>query len=239
MISEEEARRRGVHEDSTIADRNAFVQTMYQDFKVVDSGNPLVNHIVAEHNRIRRDPSAYAAELVKERDALIKSRTEGVGNPDPIDVTQKAIDTCISDLNAISALPPIRLSRTGTAFAQWAADNMSGHCTIPQIINGWKNQGFSDGGTYAAESYGGVDNHSDNLAEKAKATVRGFLVDWGVGNQDNYGHRANILDGQTASVSQQEKPYCYLGIGINTQGTLYMQYHSPKSYRSFLDTLTA
>lgn len=228
VLSEDEARRQGVHETSTPADRAGYIESLHASFKQVRSGNAVVDAIVDEHNRIRRDPKAYAAELKAARTALIQSRTVGIGNPDPLDVTERAIDTAIQDLEALEPLPPLVFSPEGSEVALQAAQNNRGqHSNIGEMIAAWQAKGFPP--AYgAAESITSVPAAGSD-AEKGKAVVRGLFIDWGTHNAGRYGHRAAIIDNRLVSVNKSRPSrYATLGVGIAGSGAVYVQYLAAK-----------
>ncbi|MFN8441604.1 MAG: hypothetical protein U0175_12570 [Caldilineaceae bacterium] len=222
-ISEAEAKRRGVHATSTAADRAAYIDSLHAGLQQEKSGNAIIDAIVAEHNRIRRNPKGYAAELRSRRQELIKSRTEGVGNPDPVDEASRAIDTAIQDLEALEPLPPLKFSSAVSATTRQNAERGGGHTSIQEMLQTWQNAGFSRGAP--AESISGLrDGGSDE--EKGKEVVQGLFIDWGSNNAGQYGHRSNIIDKRLVSApKEQVTNYTHIAVGIAQRGSVYVQYY--------------
>jgi hypothetical protein len=224
VITEEEARRQGVHKTSTPADRARYLESLYATFKQVRSGNAVVDAIVDEHNRIRRNPKAYAAELRAARTALLQPYTVGVSNSERVKVAERAVDTAIQDLEALEQLPPLVYSPEGSKVALEAAQRNQGqHSNMNQMVAAWHAYGFPKN-IGAAESITSLpETGSDE--EKGKAVVRGLFIDWGEHNAGQYGHRASIIDGRLVSVARRlYNAYATLGVGITESGTVYIQY---------------
>ena len=174
VISAADAQKRGVAEGSTPSDRAQYVQSLHANLRQVSSGDPLIDAIVAEHNKIRRDPKAYAQQLKAKRQALLDERTTGVGNPDDPTTAQTAIDTVIQDLEALEPLPPLLLSKEGSMAAKYCLETRKGqHCDIPTVVGQWEKNGFKFSGTRAAaESSTGISDRVSTPQEKTEKAVQ-------------------------------------------------------------------
>jgi hypothetical protein len=228
VISEEEAKKRGVAEGSTPAAWATYVEGLHANLKQVRSGNPLIDAIIDEHNLIRRNPKDYASKLKANRQKLLDERTKGVGNPDNLATAETAIDTTIKDLESLPPQPPLIHSSEGSKAAQSASETAEGkHLQISQITQNWENAGFKFTFTpkSAAESITSVSEKVPSVQEKAKKAVEGLLIDWGENNKGVYGHRMFIINNNSASVPQKQlKDYRFIGVGVSSKGSIYIQY---------------
>lgn len=89
--------------------------------------------IVDEHNRIRTKPAEYAAELKRDRTALVDSRVKG---GELKTTAEKAIDAAIKDIDDIVAekipIAPLACSDPGSKFAKKSVDTKKGPKQRPQ-----------------------------------------------------------------------------------------------------------
>lgn len=190
--------------------------------------NPLVEAIVKEHNRIRADPAGYAAGLQTNKSALIRSRTEGVRNPDDVATATRAVETAIADLKAAHPLPPLTCSEDGSRVARHSAQTLHGsHSDLARLQAAWV--AARAVGVPRAESIATI-RASGSDQEQAEALLQDLVCDWGEANKGKYLHRMFVLDYQTARLldkssraSRQQMQFTRLAIGIDGD-RIYLQY---------------
>ncbi|MFO0952946.1 MAG: hypothetical protein U0835_17700 [Isosphaeraceae bacterium] len=221
LITEEVAKKRGLAEDSSQDDRNAYVSSVHEaeGDNAGGSDSPLIQGVIKEHNEIRRDPKAYADKLEKEFEGQ---------DLDP--VTKKALETCLQDLRANGPLLPVIFSPEGSNYTKTSLALNGQHDNPIKIGAGWEQQGFKFSGNmlkFGGESIFGMKGGIKDEEEIGRNAVKSLLIDGGRNNEGVYGHRQTILNFKCVSV--QPKPntrrteYRYIGVAFD-ENNVYIQY---------------
>jgi uncharacterized protein YkwD len=225
-----------------IPSTDKFVWSVTHDKVTLGSAPPandaaLKAAIIAEHNRIRANPTAYAQELETLKADLEKANasdsTYAAALKSAIEQLKPAVMGKGGELTAVK--PALAPAGAATPAQQTLAAAAQAHATW-LVSNSAGCNGSVHNGPIVAGAGGGCKelnyrlttakypfaNYAENVTPGglgAKDIVRGFIVDSGSDNATkNYPHRKTILSAD----------YTEIGVGVGSNGNVVVNFGKPK-----------